>query len=155
MRILVVSDTHGEFTKFDRAVLSQSSAEVIFHLGDGHEQADKVKTLYSDKMVVSVKGNCDWYSNKKDVEIIQLEGKKIMAAHGHLYDVKRGTRRIIDAAKANGVDILLYGHTHMPATFYEDGMYIMNPGSLRGADATCGFIDITPNGIATQICRIK
>ncbi len=50
-------------------------------------------------------------------------------------------------------DILLFGHTHVPYTAYDDGMYIMNPGSI-GYTGTYGIVDITPSGIMTNIIKL-
>ena len=38
MRILVVSDTHGDLRTLMKAVNAQPSAEIIVHCGDGDEQ---------------------------------------------------------------------------------------------------------------------
>ena len=34
MRILVTSDTHGDFGSLRRAILAQPSADIVIHLGD-------------------------------------------------------------------------------------------------------------------------
>ena len=38
MRILVVSDTHGDLRSLIKAVDAQRKAEIIVHCGDGEEQ---------------------------------------------------------------------------------------------------------------------
>ena len=43
MRILVVSDTHGNEMNLRRAILSQPKAEIVIHLGDGETEADRTK----------------------------------------------------------------------------------------------------------------
>lgn len=154
MRILVASDTHGDFQTLKRVVLSQPTADVIIHLGDGEEQADAIKMMFPNKMVVNVKGNCDWGSTLPMVEIKNLEGKKIMATHGHLYNVKMGYLEAIYAAREQQADVLLFGHTHMPFTYYDDGLYIMNPGSCHGSYGTYGILDITKAGIVTNVIKV-
>ena len=52
MRILVLSDTHGDFNRMMKAVTEQPTAEVIIHCGDGEEQVEYLKqnlliTIYS------------------------------------------------------------------------------------------------------------
>ena len=59
MRILVVSDTHGDLRTLLQIVKSQPTAEIIIHCGDGNEEAQYIKDSYRDKMVVAVKGNFD------------------------------------------------------------------------------------------------
>ena len=65
------------------------------------------------------------------------------------------TMNMIYAAREEKANILLFGHTHQAMTDYDDGLYIMNPGSCSGYYATYGVIDITPKGdIVTNIVRL-
>lgn len=156
MRILVVSDTHGDLRSLIRAVDSQPTAEVIIHCGDGDEQAQFLKDNYKDKMVVAVRGNCDWNSWFSGVETLRIMGKTIFVTHGHLYNAKTGLYRLMCAAREQKADILLFGHTHQAMTYFEDGLYMMNPGSCHGYMASYGFIDITDKGdIVTNIVNLK
>ncbi|MCI7805035.1 MAG: metallophosphoesterase family protein, partial [Oscillospiraceae bacterium] len=58
-------------------------------------------------------------------------------------------------ARSMGADIALYGHTHERFCAYEDGLYIMNPGSTScprdGRKPSFGIIDVSPSGIMTNI----
>lgn len=155
MKILVVSDTHGDFKAMQSAVLQQNKAEVIFHLGDGEEQAEDIKLAYNNKMLINVHGNCDWGSMLPAVEIRTIDGKKIMATHGHYYGVKQSLETIFEKAKSENADILLFGHTHIPMTDYHNGMHIMNPGSLNGSHGTYGVIDIDGNEVKTTIFKVR
>lgn len=127
MRILVVSDTHGDLRSLIKTVDAQRKAEIIVHCGDGEEQQRFLKDNYKDKMIVAVRGNCDWNSFFPSKEIFKACGKTIFVTHGHLYDAKSGLYRITSAAREAGADILLFGHTHMPLTLYEDGLYYYEP----------------------------
>ena len=51
-------------------------------------------------------------------------------------------------------DIVLFGHTHLPITEYDDELYLLNPGSLQYTDGTYGVIDITDAGISLQIIKV-
>lgn len=42
----------------------------------------------------------------------------------------------------------------MPFTDYEDGLYLMNPGSLSGWQATYGTLDLTEQGIVTNVVTL-
>lgn len=55
-------------------------------------------------------------------------------------------------ARQEGADIVLYGHTHTGVTCYDDGLYIMNPGSIR--DGHYGMIDIVPGGIMLNEAKL-
>ncbi len=156
MKILVVSDTHGDFNSLLRAVKSQPDAEVIVHCGDGDEQVQLLKDTYKDKMIVGVQGNCDWNSFLPSKETLKICGKKIFITHGHLYNAKMGLYKVVCAAREEGADILLYGHTHIAMNTYEDGLYVMNPGSCHGYMASYGILEITENGdVLTNIVKVK
>lgn len=45
MRILVLSDTHGDFNRMMKAVTEQPTAEVIIHCGDGEEQVEYLNRI--------------------------------------------------------------------------------------------------------------
>ena len=105
-------------------------------------------------MFLQVRGNCDWGSTLPSVGEITLEGRKIFYTHGHLHNVKYGLYQIVCAARERKADILLFGHTHVPLTDYEDGLYLLNPGSLHGSQGTYGILDITPAGIVTNVVRL-
>lgn len=154
MRILVVSDTHGNERNLRQALLSQPTAEIVIHLGDGDEELERVKRSFPEKMFLQARGNCDWGSNLPNQGEYTAEGVKIFYTHGHLYGVKSGLYQAVCAARERKARVLLYGHTHQAVTDYEDGLYIMNPGSLSYGDPSYGTLDLTPQGIVTNVIRL-
>lgn len=154
MRILVVSDSHGNDGNLRQAILSQPKAEVVIHLGDGEEETTRAKTSFPEKMFFQVKGNCDWCSSLPLSGVFTAEGKRIFYTHGYTYSVKSGLYTAVCAARENKADVLLFGHTHNPLEDYDDGLYILNPGALSGWQPTYGILDITPQGIVTNIVRL-
>lgn len=156
MRILVVSDSHGDYRSLKKAIAAQPSAEVIVHCGDGSNEVESLKIDFHEKQLIAVRGNCDWSSMLPPTEIAQVGGKRLFVTHGHLYQAKFTIYNMICAAREEKADILLYGHTHCALNEYDDGLYIMNPGSCHGYGATYGYIDITDKGdIVTNIVTIK
>ncbi len=156
MRILVVSDTHGRWGRLSQVILAQQSAEVVIHLGDGEEDLENVRYEFPDRMMTGVSGNCDFMSKLDGIATLTLEGKRIFFTHGHIYNVKYGYERVIEAARRREADICLFGHTHVPVTEYHDGLYLMNPGSLghpHDGVPTYGIIDIVKGGIVTNIVK--
>lgn len=154
MRILVVSDTHGSESNLRQAILAQPSAEAVIHLGDGDEEMERESRNFPEKTFLSVKGNCDLGSSQPKMGEFCADGVKIFFTHGDLYGVKMGLYSIISAARERKADVLLFGHTHMPMSDYEDGLYIVNPGSLHGYHATYSTLDITPQGIVPNIVKL-
>lgn len=156
MRILVVSDSHGDYRSLKKAIAAQPSAEVIVHCGDGANEVESLEIDFPEKQLIAVRGNCDWSSMLPPTEIAQVGGKRLFVTHGHLYQAKFTIHNMVCAAREEKADILLYGHTHCAMNEYDDGLYIMNPGSCHGYGATYGYIDITEKGdIVTNIVTIK
>ena len=155
MRILVVSDTHGDFHSFKEALDKEKSAEVVIHCGDQNGELEKLRLLYPDKAFFAVKGNCDFASTLPTVETRVIENKKLFFTHGHLYNAKYTLYNLCCAAREAHADILLFGHTHNAIAEYDDGLYIVNPGSLHGYNASYAYIDITDKGVMTNIVKLK
>ena len=152
MRVLVISDTHGDEQALCRAVEAQPTARVVLHLGDGVREAEAAASAYPDREFHLIRGNNDWSAGRAYplTQELLLSGKRVFLTHGHGYRVKMGLYDVVCAARERGADILLFGHTHQPLTDYEDGLYLMNPGSL-GYGGTYGIVDITLAGVVTSL----
>ena len=160
MRIIVISDTHGNKNAIDSVFLRNSDADLFIHLGDGERDIDAFlleNPSYASR-VIHVAGNCDFNSLSNDFEIIPANGHKILASHGHIYAVKNSLEIIKKTAKRLNCDIVLYGHTHVRYNKFENDLYIMNPGSAGnphdGKKPSFGTINIVPSGILMNIADI-
>lgn len=153
MRILVVSDSHGHSGALDNAIRRWSADAVIF-LGDGLRDWQEVTDrMPGNREWRAVRGNCDWSAlNAPDACTADYGGVRVFYIHGHLYGVKADLTRAKDAARAQQAQVLLYGHTHVPRAFYEDGLYVLCPGSI--AKGEYGTVEITDRGIFTALCRL-
>ena len=151
----MVSDSHGDEFALRRAIAAQPEAKLIFHLGDGAAEALKVADELPERNLRVVSGNRDWGSIMPETGLETAGGRLIFYTHGHRYDAKSGLYRLICAAMERRAVILLFGHTHIPLTDYDDGLYILNPGSLANRKPTYGIIDITPAGIVTNIVEMR
>ena len=157
MRIIAMSDSHGSevalWKIFKRTV---GTADIYIHLGDGEREIEHVKTYYPHLDIRSVAGNCDYASLAPNFDVVFAGNVKIFITHGHLYDVKYGgTETLRSIARDYGCKVALFGHTHCRFQSYEDGIYLMNPGSCACPRDTSvpsyGFVDITESGIVTNI----
>lgn len=158
MRILILSDSHSNPYALRRAINEQPSVKDIFFLGDLTDDIEKIKDEYPNKTFRIVSGNCDRASLYPTVGFDTVNGKKIMFTHGHKYSVKFTLSHLMDTAKQNGVDIALFGHTHIAWTEYADGVYLINPGSVsesRRGPNSYAVIDIEENGILPVIIKLK
>lgn len=146
LRLLVLSDSHGDYISLKMAIDSTDNTDVIVFLGDGADDLEKVRESVGHKKIVAVRGNCDGViCRNPSLAIEELAGIRVYCTHGYSEKVKFGLQILEEQARAHGAALALYGHTHVPFTDYRDGLYIMNPGSVR--ENSCGVADITPNGI--------
>lgn len=153
MRILVMSDSHGDYYSISRALREQPTAKIVFFLGDGEYDIQQAEGFRSNVFFHKVKGNCDFGSILPTSVIDEVEGVRIYATHGYVEKVKYGTELLKQYAKDNNAAIALYGHTHLADTTYSDGIWIVNPGSIRMGEYA--VIDIEPNGIMPILLKLK
>ena len=157
MRIIVMSDSHRNFRNVLRVVDRHPDADLYIHLGDGEREFESVQDLYPDRRYLWVAGNCDFGSDTASSDLVKLCGKSVLLTHGHTYYVKQSLSELKSAARICHAHIALYGHTHVAHTEYDNGLYIMNPGSLsvpRQGGASYGILDITSPGIMTNIVEV-
>lgn len=157
MRIAVISDSHGHGSIVDRIIRRETEAQVIIFLGDVTSDIEDFTYEYTDKKFYIVSGNCDMFSSYPYSTVATVDGINIFITHGHTLGVKGGTGALANAARQSECQIALYGHTHIPNIKYEDGLYIVNPGSCsrsRDGGNSYAVIDIRENGILPSIARI-
>lgn len=129
-KILVVSDTHGNAKGLEELAPLVAENDYIIHLGDGAGDMRELRTQYPDKVFVCA-GNCDFFSPLPTCGELETEYLKIFYCHGHHYGVKTDLCALAREAKRRGADIALYGHTHRALITEEEGITLINPGSLR------------------------
>lgn len=122
---------------------------MIIHLGDLMSDGEALSRAYPQIPLVLVPGNCDGWTTQPLQKLIQVEGKKLLLSHGHIWQVKSRLDLAIAAARQAGADIVLFGHTHVPlCRREEDGLWVMNPGSSR---TSYGMIQIMDGAVSCQL----
>ena len=137
MKILLFSDSHGYLNNMIKAVETNKETEMIIHLGDCVRDAINIKKLFPAKKYEYVRGNNDWSADCPEEKLLYLGGKKIFITHGHRYGVKLDYIRLILQGKAVEADAVFFGHTHCAEELYEEGIMMVNPGSI-GAPSSVG-----------------
>lgn len=130
MKIVVFSDSHGDFNALNKIVLKNKDADMFLHLGDGEQDFEDIKMLYPQYQFEGVCGNCDFREELPVFHVLEVCNKKIFMTHGHAFGVRFGTQYIETELLKHDADIGLFGHTHIPVTKLFAGRYIMNPGSV-------------------------
>ena len=158
MRIVVVSDTHRSYRVLREIVEKhEQDADLFLFAGDGERELEDIRDEFLRKTFMAVRGNCDYASMEKTSRIVMAGDIKIFLTHGDMYGVKAGTAGILAAAKENGARVAVFGHTHIAYTGYEDGIYLLNPGSAthpRAGRPSYGIIDITASGIVPFVVEL-
>ncbi len=158
MKILVLSDTHGEIDECNHVLKKVDKIDLIIHLGDYSSDVVNVKKIFKLD-IINVRGNCDRMDTKtKDEMIVTLKGKKLFLTHGHIYGVKTNLDRIFYRAKELQVDIALFGHSHVPVSITYEDMLLFNPGSIsmprKGSKKSFGIIELKQNSVESKIYPI-
>ena len=143
MKIVVISDTHGNLSRLSEVFDKEGSVDMLLHCGDicGDEEALKQRTGVTAVQIVA--GNMDFNGYSPTYRLVDVPGKHlIFMTHGHRYGVNYGTEMLEDEAASTAADIVLYGHTHVPEIHKRNGLFVMNPGSLsypRQRDRRCSY----------------
>ena len=153
MRILVISDSHGDSFAVRQAIAEQPTAKLLFFLGDGEYDLRFLDGDNTGLFVHKVKGNCDYGSSLPAYVTDEVEGVRIYATHGYAENVKYTLEHLRQRAEDSGAAIALYGHTHYPKTEYSDGIWFVNPGSIR--EDSYAVIDITAGGIMPILMKLR
>ena len=129
MKILIVSDTHGEHENYLKVLEKEKPLDMIFHCGDvcGGEY---VLEEAADCPVMMVAGNNDFFSGLDSELEFEVAGKKVLLTHGHQYYVSTDPGFIKKEAEARQIDLVCYGHTHYPEISKYSNILVINPGSL-------------------------
>ena len=133
-------------------VVALESPEVILHLGDRDKDCVDIEFEYPEIPLRAVRGNCDRSSAGLDMDEFTLEEKRFFMTHGHFYGVKTGISRIIEAAVSRDVDVLLFGHTHIPFYSVVGKLSVVNPGSIGEGGKSYAVLEIK-NGVVS--CELK
>lgn len=155
MKILVFSDSHGIVSAM-RAVVAQEKPNRIFHLGDMVRDGADLAGAYPNIPVELVCGNCDYNTGAPVQTILSVQGRRILMTHGHTYHVKLGMGAAVAAARDAQVDLLLFGHTHEAFCRQDDGLWVMNPGSIQGYfRPTYGIVTVEDGAINCRTQEYK
>ena len=77
-----------------------------------------------------VSGNNDFFSDLPGREEFFIGDYHVFITHGHGYFVGMNEDKLKAEARGRGADIVMYGHTHMPALTIEADLVTLNPGSI-------------------------
>lgn len=155
MKAGIISDTHGNTQMIRLALAAAGPVDWWLHAGDYSQDA---AWLAKNSLipVKTVAGNCDGRVSTPIDEYIDIGGKSIWLTHGHRYGVKYGLEELVEWGEQYGVDVVVFGHTHIPYCQWHGDMLVINPGSLalsRVGRPTYGLLEVLPSGKVTGEIR--
>lgn len=131
MKYLIISDTHGFYAELSCILETEKEIKNVIFLGDGMHDIERAKMEFPNRNFICVRGNCDFAEKTESLQVLDLEGYKVLITHGAGFDVKTSKLALRRTAINMGVDIALYGHTHRQYYEYLDGLYLFCPGSVK------------------------
>lgn len=147
MRLMIASDIHGSAFYCEKMLdcYRREAPDKLILLGDilYHGPRNDLPAGYRPKEVTAmlngikndilcVRGNCDTEVDQMvldfpimaDYAFLYLDGRMVYVTHGHIHNLEN-----LPMLKSG--DILLHGHTHVPACVKtEEGIIYLNPGSV-------------------------
>ena len=146
MKWMIASDIHGSAFYCEKmlAAFVREGADRLLLLGDllYHGPRNDLPQGYAPKEVIAqlsgvkdkvfcVRGNCEAEVDQMvlpfpvlaDYCLLEQKGRVIFATHGHHYNLE-------NPPLLQPGDVLLHGHTHIPAKDNSLGFWYLNPGSV-------------------------
>lgn len=133
MKILVVSDSHGDMTSLRYAIGREMPIDMLIHCGDVEGNLDKTLGPGRDYDLKVVRGNCDFGNEYSPMLVFKAGYYRILVVHGDHYNAFDPKRQaLLKLAKDNYADVVCYGHTHIWENYYDEknGILFLNPGSV-------------------------
>ena len=129
MKILVLSDSHGNISNMEAAV-EREQPRMILHLGDCWRDAERLAERYPEIPMEHVPGNCDCRPEEPAEKLLFLGDCRVLICHGHTYGVKTSLLAAGYKAEQDNLDAFLFGHTHKPLVDRRGRTLFLNPGSI-------------------------
>jgi len=166
--VLIVSDSHGNIPALTE-VLSWAEADssgngargekqplaAAVFLGDGADDLAPASARAGFTLSWNiVRGNVDVNFSLPGAMLLEIPSgqtvRKLFLTHGNAYNVAEGCRTLAAAARNNGAEAALFGHTHVPHCEMQNGILLLNPGSIgrprSNVGPTFAVLDCPPAG---------
>ncbi|MFD3871877.1 metallophosphoesterase family protein [Streptomyces sp. NPDC058623] len=148
MRLLLTSDTHLPFRAAslpDALMAAVDDADVVIHAGDWIDEATLDLLAARARRLIGVYGNNDGPALRRrlpEVAFAELEGLRFGVVHETGAATGRERRC---AERYPDVEVLVFGHSHIPWDTTLGRLRLLNPGSPtdRRRQPFCTFMTLT------------
>ena len=157
MKLLIFSDSHGYLPLMEKAVRREQPDRII-HLGDHFRDGEELHGRFPQIPMAQVAGNCDRFSSLLRLPETGIErwgNVKFLLTHGHLQNVKRTLLPLELAAREQGANVALFGHTHSPFCQMEQGVLLFNPGTCSYDGGSYGRMILEAGRLTAGICMLE
>ncbi|RKY99540.1 MAG: hypothetical protein DRQ10_06020 [Candidatus Hydrothermota bacterium] len=160
MRVLVISDTHIPHRAKalpDKVLAELKNCDLVIHAGDFTTFDFYLELKALAPKLLAVHGNMDDYQLFDELPeklVFELEGHKIGLFHG--FGAPFGIeKKVIQKFRGDGVELIVFGHTHRPMDKTVDNIRLFNPGSptdyIFAIKRSYGIIEVQPDKLITKI----
>lgn len=137
-KIGVISDTHDRW--YPEIATLFADVDEIWHLGDVCKESILDHLRAVNTMLTVVLGNNDFMLDYPLTRELERNGEKF-----HLVHIPP-----VPEAYPNGVNWLLFGHTHRPCDEIDHGIHLFNPGAVgrtnKGSPPSVGMLTSSNGG---------
>ena len=140
MRLLIVSDSHGNSAALDDLLKKYPNMDLYLHAGDLEADYQSIRPFDC------VRGNCDYFSDLPERRILNTPYGTLLMQHRPEpplsilieYDVK----------------IVVFGHTHRRKFELINGVYYINPGAISfsrdGKELSYAIMEISKESVKAK-----
>ena len=129
MKVLVISDSHGEEYDMFEAIDREEPVDMVIHCGDIVKGYDRLRDKVNCTLHV-VAGNMDYDPDMDRIKEIDICGHSAIVTHGHRYQLHGDASALYYLAAENQAELVFFGHTHVPVIKEEGSVMLINPGSI-------------------------
>ena len=145
MKILLVSDSHGDYESLDRLLNMFPNMDLYLHAGDSEQDE------FSIKPFISVRGNCDHYYDFQNFLVIPSPQGNIYVQHTPYV-----SKSVISKHNAK---IVIHGHTHIRRNEKVNDILYVNPGAISYArdkyEGSYAILNIEKNKLEVKFYTLK
>ena len=145
MKILLVSDSHGDYDSLNRLYNMYPNMDLYLHAGDSEQDE------WSLKPFISVRGNCDHYYDFPNYLVIPSPKGNIYVQHTPFV-----SKSVINEHNAK---IVIHGHTHTRRNEVKNGILFINPGAISYArdkyEGSYAIVTIEENKLEAKFYTIN
>jgi putative phosphoesterase len=144
MKIVLTSDNHGDMHSLKKIAQIHNDASLYLSCGDS-----ELSDVYIYPFV-SVKGNCDYFSNYNNNIIVKTPIGNMMIKHHPILTPEE--------IKQYDVKIFVHGHTHVRRFEMINNVIYINPGAIKnsrdGHYGSYAIVNITEENVKVEFKSI-